>query len=538
VLGTPEIDDLFELEVTSEMDFNYDETVEESKFILKKLFDENILQSGRFEDDIWIFSKSNEYLLRMNFSDISKEYKDLVKCWCAVSLERMYPENMDKYLSIFRVAASVTEQFHISKIETLREYISKLSETSKKAYIYAIINFLNYTRIENSEDYIVSLNSISVDKIDGIRKLPNFYDVMTFHDIINHFMNHWTEKEKHMFFPIVIWWKLTTIIPMRIREFCNMSRSCLLQHERGISIIVPRVKNSFLERHNDKNQKLEISDSIAKLIVSYIEISSPYGHSDTLISFRMYKDAFKKGNFDLQANPNKFKVANFKNLLEQFYQMIVHEKYGLRDIEQIKPNDTRHFAFCSLMLQGIDPLTIARLGGHTKLESQLHYQRHLDYFVQSKIYQLTRLNMLTIKDNNYIYNSPLLLEKYEVKSLLSIDNYKDVMETDEGGFCTDALEMKCESTRSCLMCSKYWISRELLSSKLEELIIMDKEVLQSIQMRIKTIERYWNEAYSLVEDGDFNLLANESLQHEIKKINGYINDSSNLKTLILLAKGE
>ncbi len=31
---------------------------------------------------------------------------------------------------------------------------------------------------------------------------------------------------------------------------------------------------------------------------------------------------------------------------------------------QLRPNDSRHIAFISLMMQGYSPIEIARLGGH------------------------------------------------------------------------------------------------------------------------------------------------------------------------------
>ncbi|MCR8659171.1 site-specific integrase [Paenibacillus endoradicis] len=541
-MGTPETEYLIELDFAEEYSFNYNDTIEESKIIMQQLTNEKLLHRGEFEDDEWVFSKTNDYILIMRFQGFPTLFKDMVKCWCAMSLNRIFPETIDSYLHALRIVFPITEQFHISKVENLREYIIGLSsDSTKRHYIYSVKSFLLFTEIENSEDYLVCLNSIPADNKDNIRSLPNFYDVITFQDIINHFMNHWTENEKRIFSPIVIWWKLTSIIPMRIREFCNIRRDCIKQHETGGSIIITRSKHSYQHRHEDMDDTLEIPFGLTKQIIDYIQYSNTYGSSETLISYKMYREELisrkHKGNPSGQRNTNRFNVMNFKRLLEIFYKLIVEEKYGFVDIERIKPNDTRHFSFCSLMLQGIDPLTIARLGGHKKLESQLHYQRHLDYFVQSKIYQMTRMNMLSMK-SNLLYNSPLLLENYEVKSLRSINYYKDVIETDEGGYCTDATQMRCESTRSCLLCSKYWISREVLSLRLDELMIMDKEILENIHNRIKIIERYWNEAYSLIDDKDFNIHAKESLKQETKKIKGEIKDSSIIKTLIITAKGD
>ncbi|MGE1009999.1 hypothetical protein ACQGRT_21630, partial [Bacillus cereus] len=67
---------------------------------------------------------------------------------------------------------------------------------------------------------------------------------------------------------------------------------------------------------------------------------------------------------------------------------IVTKKYGL-SLQYIKPLDTRHFAFCNMMFQGFNMLTIARIGGHSSLDAQMHYFNHLEYFSQSSIQYLS-----------------------------------------------------------------------------------------------------------------------------------------------------
>ncbi|MEM5627556.1 hypothetical protein AAHB47_30555 [Bacillus wiedmannii] len=42
-----------------------------------------------------------------------------------------------------------------------------------------------------------------------------------------------------------------------------------------------------------------------------------------------------------------------------------------------------------MMFQGFNMLTIARIGGHSSLDAQMHYFNHLEYFSQSSIQYLS-----------------------------------------------------------------------------------------------------------------------------------------------------
>ncbi|MGE7827338.1 tyrosine-type recombinase/integrase [Paenibacillus sp. NPDC093718] len=535
------LDETVKLDEVAELGFVFEDSVEEARVILNNLIKRKIMLEGSFEDDDWIYLQTNGYQLTMRFSEFNSPFKVVLKCWCAELCNRIYPQTADSYLYIIRTAMDLTDNFLPGRTEMLREHIAeewKLSESTKRHYVYALKSFLVYSSIEQSEDYIACLNSIPLSTESNVRQLPKFYDVLTFHDVINHFIKSWTEQEKLLYFPIVLWWKITSIIPMRISEFCRLSRKGIVFTEKGALLTVIRSKN--YAQQDETIDTYEISLEISNLIKTYLDISNGYGSTETLISYKMYKNLSmernKYGRPDTQINIEKFNTMNFNTLLDNFYCKIVEIKYGYKGIERIKPTDTRHFAFCSLMLQGVDPLTIARLGGHKKLESQLHYQRHLDYFVESKIYQITRMNMLKLS-NTELFNSPFLLEEYEVRSLISLEKFKHIEETDEGGYCTDAKELRCESTRSCFRCSKYWVSREVLTQKLAELESVDTDLFRSINNRLKIIQRYYNEAYSLIDDGQFNIQANESLQYEVKGLKGDIHDSAMLKTLLLWEKG-
>src|SRR5690606_28186184 len=95
-----------------------------------------------------------------------------------------------------------------------------------------------------------------------------------------------------------------------------------------------------------------------------------------------------------------------RSLLSSFYKEIAgwKTKDFIKIIDNnkevrnyITPGDTRHFSMCNLMLQGINPLSIAKMAGHVRLGTQRNYWGHIEYFVESFVYILTskyRVNRL------------------------------------------------------------------------------------------------------------------------------------------------
>ena len=167
-------------------------------------------------------------------------------------------------------------------------------------------------------------------------------------------------------------------------------------------MIVPRRKNL-----SSRPGKLAVTDTIQvnrevfELIEDYKRLTLAYAtESSYLISYKAYRKYVKLKSKEITRE--KIGASQFINMIDRFYDEIVTAKYG--DLERIKPGDTRHFAFCNMMLQGFNMLTIARMGGHSQLETQLHYHKHLDHFAQSFVHhaaQMLRMKRVNLWRSNW-----------------------------------------------------------------------------------------------------------------------------------------
>jgi hypothetical protein len=298
---------------------------------------------------------------------------------------------------------------------------------------------------------------------------------------------------------------------MRIGEFCAIKRECLKIENGRKYLVVPRNKQKATRKTQvEVIDELEINDDIYELIQEYIELTNPAGATKSLISYPAYKQFI--GDDSHNKATQQFTQGNFRRLLDKFYDKIIEQKYQVSEIEKLKPNDTRHFAFCSMMLQGFDALTIARIGGHRSIESQYHYQQHLSYFAQSHVYHLARINKFRNSSNFRSEGSTLFLEQAKINALRPMGSFEHLERMDVG-YCTDT-KMDCESDY-CQLCSKWYIPFEELKREQRTLLDFSESRSVRIEERLKTMDFLRQQ---------IDIGHNEELQRESKLLRGDIED--------------
>lgn len=298
-------------------------------------------------------------------------------------------------IQFIKQAILVTKDFEDSQCYyQLESFLNNKSASVIFKYATSLAKYLLFIGYEEQDDLITLCKQFAYGYTNTVRNLPDFKDVLTFDWIIRDFQKKWTDTEKEIYFPIILWWNITLIIPMRIKEFILLSRECAQVNNGKYTLTVPRAKKQARKIHNiDITDTLTISKRIYDLIQEYICITNENSNNEYLLSYYHYckSQRYQKthGNaFKNKKDKTRFEEGQLYTLLKNFYEEIVTKKYGL-SLQYIKPLDTRHFAFCNMMFQGFNMLTIARIGGHSSLDAQMHYFNHLEYFSQSSIQHLS-----------------------------------------------------------------------------------------------------------------------------------------------------
>nr|WP_312753421.1 tyrosine-type recombinase/integrase [Bacillus mobilis] len=471
-----------DIDVFSDEGFDLKRSVIEAKAIVQKLVEENRWLQGEFEEDYWKISRllykehSNGYKFSQFDSSqfnhkLPKEFKTIVKCWI-VNLIDQYKDTAVTCLIHLVSGFEVTKGFQTTEIKALVDYIEygEYSHIYRRSMINALCNFFDYADLEVGDDYIPALVELK-DKMpqyqSNIRKLPSSQYVLSFsYYLEKHFetlMESFVDKENFnkellTVYPLTIWWRLTTIIPIRASEFCLMERDCLIVDEDKDKyyLQLPRIKQSA--NRVQVMDKVSIDEEMYQLINRYIDLTNQFGKTDTLISYRSTLSVANDNRGYMQKNTNRFNRKNLEIMIARFYRTIeqVYD-FKVEPEHQLRPNDTRHIAFMSLMMQGYSPVEVARLGGHKTIQTQLHYSNHKEYWVDCEVFKLMKKVKNTSLSTESVGTIP---DEVKLKVYGNEGTYKQKMKI---GFCKDE-EKRCESKR-CYFCSHWGISTEEYSKK-------------------------------------------------------------------------
>ena len=224
---------------------------------------------------------------------------------------------------------------------------------------------------------------------NNVRKIPDYKSIIRFDETIKSII---LGENKHdiqlKYYPLFLWWIITGIIPMRASEFCELKYDCnFIDKERyWIKVSRNKVKQTSTDNQIVRVDVQETNKFIYSFIERYKSMLKSEHKSEYLISWKAY-NYFCPNSFaisKLKTNSEVMKTSSIRNLFKDFYRENINDE----KVIPLKPGDSRHIAFCNLMLQGHNPIAIARFGGHTRLQSQTHYYEHLDTYAESYVFAM------------------------------------------------------------------------------------------------------------------------------------------------------
>lgn len=420
-----------------------------------------------------------------------------------------------------------TKIFDIRELNHFSDYMEARPDSTKATLVTDILSYLLFNPVEYKEEFSEVVLNSDMDNSKIPRKIPPIMSVIAFSEELEKFFINANNEEKIKYYPVYLWWKITSIIPLRPNEFIQIKKNCIKTENNKHFLTLPRSK----QEPNPLSKKIvvptcdkiEINDELNDLISEYISISK-IDNEEYLIPLSIYTRFKEKAgtSHGLSIFKDRIGYLHMRDLLNDFqdniiglnYKIIDREEY-YRELENIESNeeeipnvqeklkattdilsankfvrinlgDTRHFAFCSLMLQGFNPLTIASIGGHKKLDSQMNYHKHLDVYVDCYTYLLKN----SIKHNIDKQNAHQYGKTSREISLMKFDKREAVREVEGGFCCSKNFPKECVSIR-CTRCSKYKVDfdnfTEYTKIALKETI---DEIEQEMKTKISFVKRY------------------------------------------------
>lgn len=521
--------------------FDVSKNVEEAKRLLKAYDDNRVKKIHvNFKDNKWIFKevftrseaifsyKRIEDSLRFNRSENKEELLIATKCWIAKRLNEnsifVTQAKLSSLVTAFlstkglkdtnELLKMIQESNLIRRSSNNQYKIRKVSNNVMYKFITDLVDFLEFY---NRDEFVYFINYLSEYKAKirlkkNYKELPSFKDIITIKQCLDTWYKEAEQNKSEKllkYFPLVLWWDLTSIIPMRVIEFCHIKRDCFSSKDGNYSITFPRMKYDRIGIHRTEIEydTLPIPKKLYDLFQKYLLLSERHGLSSYLISLATYRHYFSydKESYD---EDSLFNYHNFNTTIASFFKEIIHEKYKINitsinkhyqsnyfrrskeglisDLAigsidtMINLGDFRHIAIINMMMQGYDKVEIQRLAGHITEDIQYSYFNHMENWMDIEIQKMEK-EFSQYKQKNSTFNGketsflhPNTQEYFENQGKKNYIN-KNTEEQKQDGFlkldlgsCMDKT-MPCPSFnwkhRGCYFCKHWSISNQEINKK-------------------------------------------------------------------------
>lgn len=440
--------------VSELIEYNKD-NIERSKKILENLKKNNIFFSS-FNNIDWILCNEYEKVnLNFNFDEVLYirelknremykfyEFVNSVKSYIAFTLSKYTLVNINENLRKLKKYIITTDYFNKEKSNKID--INYLDMQSLR-FIEGYLNFVKFDGteyynelLEEQSEYLISLDK---DNLSKRRCLSDFQSIFLFNKIIQDFWKYGNDSEKNIYLPLYIWWIITNIIPLRLKEFCITPYDCIEFSDNKYYIKLRRSKIKG-RRNTDVKHKIEddynlkryiVTKEIADLILKYKEITQPHRQDyKFLLCYRTHRYYIEETtNVDEFLN-NTFRRETLSQLFNRFFIKIIQNKYEYNivtyddfiqnrlsiindksstielefkpldknEITMFRIGDIRHFALINMVLNDINPILVKELVDHENINTTFHYFGNIDELVRCMSY----IKYKELCDNEYNEN--------------------------------------------------------------------------------------------------------------------------------------
>ncbi len=468
--------------------------------IFQNLKQEGILMNSHYNDAEWVLKENDGRKFYVRFDmDRGAVWNDRLKHFALLKLDVQKADIHSTSVNIKRIMneLSETDCLNADMIPAYREKIGKY-DRSRRMYLSALGEFLAFIGGEDAEEY---LNVISgVPQICSVkpRNLPCYQSILLFDYIVNDFIQRTGIEGKARYYPVLIWWKISSVIPLRPSEVYQLPKDCICEKNGECYIHIERVKNKYKRKQysNPIVKDFEIGRDVYSMIRDYIDYTDRIVSDKTEYLFSIQTLRKTAGLRPKDDDVERLTHVTMQTIYSHFKKEVIEQEYGYHvvplgqkkdenDIEEVKMGDVRHLAIINLMMMGYNPLYIMELAGHHKLNTQIGYYNHVDTFATAKSHVLKEMikkaeNSLNFEDyggGDYVLQ----------KSKLGASYYDLPLVFDGKGRCRSRnFPYECVYTE-CIFCPHFIPDRNLSREYYDALREENEKDLEALQMELKLL---------------------------------------------------
>ena len=375
-----------------------------------------------YSEDIWVLTNQTSRI-KIRFSNQKKELDTVLS---SRSISYMYFVDRLKIYVILRLGTCMIETMRAFVLECIRNTITSNCYSNdiipKENVDHAVLSdYINFVRLisPKSEDYLSACEKllqrqrIAMAQNKQNNKTPcvlnEFQSYFELDRIIDEWWSsHANTQQKNYYYPFFLFWKITTILPLRVTEFCVTPHDCINRTDnnfyltirrsrlKGYSSFLPKIHKYTIDADYEKHT-YEIPEWLYNVIDLYRKNSNGFFRNyDLLFSLDfMYANKDNQPR-KLPESTSIFSDKTLGELLSDFYNEIIIGLYGYnliteselqerymddcgsyelkeKEIMTIQSKHTRHLALINLVLRGCNPMIVKEFAGHTSEAMSSHY---------------------------------------------------------------------------------------------------------------------------------------------------------------------
>lgn len=558
---------------TFDDDTNIEDLINACKSKFEKEKNRGIIRKCEFEDNEWILHNGvKSFIIKFKLDEVTyqsfhspipyKTFMDAYKSYIVGLLRtKSIPGLRRVSNNIYNILVD-SKFLNLNYVDCIIERAIKttdnlIGEFEKALDFFKLIPSQEISEfIDEVSDYIKHSDLKSKLNINGLnrRDMPDYYSTLLFDKIIE---DWWKSEiaieERIYFYPIYLWWKITSVLPLRPTEFSLIPYKCIQKENGEFYITVRRsnlkgnksrlkyskVKTIHYDINKDyKKVTYKINQEIYELLKTYQEISSVdefknkfCEENDVLLNRTMHRHytylytGTGKGKGGIDENYQIFQTCTLESLLGAFYRRIINEKYGLKlrdykiddqelysvksielkEISKLTLGDTRHIALINMCLSDINPVLIRDFVNHRNINTTYHYIENTKEFVKcftNMQYRKLKRNMASSTFDLQFdsdVNVDILLNKS--KKYVNVDNGKCYSKNFIKGSIKDCISSDLE-IGSCRGCD-FFVRDTALSNDEISLILKecDHKLEKESNFLVSELRRFVFENKSSTKEG-------------------------------------
>ena len=194
---------------------------------------EGILVNEHYDDVEWVLKGNDGRKFHVRFDmEENALWNNRLKHFALLKLDVEKADIHSTSVNIKRIKTELqeTDFLNADLLPTYREQIGSY-DRSRRMYLSALGEFLSFIDAAGAREYFEAVISVPQISAQKSRDLPCYQSILLFDYIINDFIQRTNTQERARYYPVLIWWKISSVIPLRPGEVYQLPKDCI--HEKN-----------------------------------------------------------------------------------------------------------------------------------------------------------------------------------------------------------------------------------------------------------------------------------------------------------------